>query len=460
MDITVFYSWQSDLPNSTNRSFILTALEGATRAIYSDKSITVEPVVDRDTSGVPGSPNIAATILAKIESSEIFVCDVSTINPNRSSECRPTPNPNVLIELGYAINELGNERIILVLNKAYGAPEELPFDLRMNRVVVYEMAESNPDKASERNRLQRSLETAIRLIIERGILPLTVMQNANVNLIDRLSKFNLEDVSNPNFAAPLTAGLITLNRNDGTEIGRSPAVFSTVFLAIPATEINIDSSTFFQKAVDMFDVTRWYDWNSVKKNNPGSRYFSSKVLDISKTTSRIEQDAVVIEEKEQRLPGTFLTLRINLRGEISFATSHYTTYQPSKEVRVFRLGRIIHLLWSFLCAVKEFQESINSNSNYHVIVALTNTQGTFLGNFANGWPDILKGNYIRGPETFEQICRSPNVLITRENFDLSSLEYKVLPEILRSIAEEISRTFNYLQAYCFERDTGKLPDEF
>ena len=59
----VFYSWQSDLPNATNRGFIQTALEKAAKAIREDDSIHVEPVVDRDIQGVPGSPNIAATTL-------------------------------------------------------------------------------------------------------------------------------------------------------------------------------------------------------------------------------------------------------------------------------------------------------------------------------------------------------------------------------------------------------------
>ncbi|HRV93171.1 MAG TPA: nucleotide-binding protein [Anaerolineae bacterium] len=119
MDVTIFYSWQSDLPPSANRSFILTALERAAKTIHADESIKVEPVIDRDTLGVPGSPNIAHTILEKIEKSDIFVCDVSIINPNRTSECRSTPNPNVLIELGYATKALGHERIIMVfINKA------------------------------------------------------------------------------------------------------------------------------------------------------------------------------------------------------------------------------------------------------------------------------------------------------------------------------------------------------
>src|SRR6266446_2290788 len=59
----VFYSWQSDLPNATNRGFIEKALEEAAKSIRAEGSISVDPVIDRDTAGVPGSPDIASTIL-------------------------------------------------------------------------------------------------------------------------------------------------------------------------------------------------------------------------------------------------------------------------------------------------------------------------------------------------------------------------------------------------------------
>lgn len=111
MDCKVFYSWQSDLPNKTNRSFIEKALENAIKTIRKDDTIEVEPFIDRDTLGVGGSPDISRTIFEKIETCQIFVCDISIIN--QGSEFRRTPNPNVLIELGYALKTLGENRICL-----------------------------------------------------------------------------------------------------------------------------------------------------------------------------------------------------------------------------------------------------------------------------------------------------------------------------------------------------------
>jgi hypothetical protein len=159
---TVFYSWQSDLPNATNRGLILDALERAAKKIRTDDSLAVEPVLDRDTQNVPGAPDIAHTIFEKIEKASAFVADVSIINPGLG---RPTPNPNVLIELGYALKVLRNARTILVANTANGPVESLPFDLRTKRVLTYHLPLGAEDKPEQRRKLQEGLEAALRAIL-------------------------------------------------------------------------------------------------------------------------------------------------------------------------------------------------------------------------------------------------------------------------------------------------------
>jgi hypothetical protein len=159
---TVFYSWQSDLPNATNRGLILDALERAARTIRADGSVAVEPVVDRDTQNVPGAPNIADTIMQKIERATAFVADVSVINPGLG---RPTPNPNVLVELGYALKALGSSRAVLVANTANGPVESLPFDLRTKRVLTYHLRPGEGDKPEQRRKLQEAFTVALRAIL-------------------------------------------------------------------------------------------------------------------------------------------------------------------------------------------------------------------------------------------------------------------------------------------------------
>lgn len=165
MKRVIFYSWQSDLPNPTNRGFIELALKNAATIISNDQAISVEPVVDRDTQGVSGSPDIASTIFSKITAADVFVADVSIVA--HPTKARPTPNPNVLIELGYALRCLGHERVILVFNNSFGKIGELPFDLKMRRLMTYSMSFKEQDRASERLKLEKQLEAAIRSALEQ-----------------------------------------------------------------------------------------------------------------------------------------------------------------------------------------------------------------------------------------------------------------------------------------------------
>ncbi|WP_257111843.1 nucleotide-binding protein [Pseudomonas ficuserectae] len=159
----VFYSWQSDSPGNTNRNFILQALEIAIADIHKDQTTDVEPVIDRDTLGLAGSPDISHSIFEKIDAASVFVCDVSIID---LSTARSTPNPNVLVELGYAIKALGWNRIIMVMNIAYGGPDKLPFDLRSKRALTYTIEADADEKAPVRKGLTKTFVAALQLIFE------------------------------------------------------------------------------------------------------------------------------------------------------------------------------------------------------------------------------------------------------------------------------------------------------
>jgi hypothetical protein len=166
MQQTIFYSWQSDSPAQLNRNLIENALKRAVKAIRKGSAPFLEPVIDRDTAGLTGSPGIAESIFAKIAMADVFVADVSIVNPRARS--RPSPNPNVLIELGYAVANLGWERILLVQNTAYGPPEKLPFDLRGRRIVQYGLPSDGDGKVEQRGLLQGRLETALRAALDQS----------------------------------------------------------------------------------------------------------------------------------------------------------------------------------------------------------------------------------------------------------------------------------------------------
>lgn len=171
----IFYSWQSDLENRFNRSFIKKALEKAIGELNVDLNIS-EPdrqiELDHDTKNVPGTPDLANTILEKISSSKIFIADISFIAKREDSEGnkppKKIPNPNVLIELGYALAKLGSDKVICVFNTATGDVADLPFDLRHKRHPIQYHLDDNSadDKKQQENNLVSTLKNAVKPIVE------------------------------------------------------------------------------------------------------------------------------------------------------------------------------------------------------------------------------------------------------------------------------------------------------
>lgn len=159
---TVFYSWQSDLSKGTNWTFIESCINKAIKELrVASPQLQLDPCLDRDTARVPGSPDIAATILDKIDNCHVFVCDVSIV---QGGDC-PTPNPNVLFELGYAVKRLGWDRVICVANEHFGAVETLPFDVRQRRVKCYTLSPETTDRSDVAKALTRDLRRELESIL-------------------------------------------------------------------------------------------------------------------------------------------------------------------------------------------------------------------------------------------------------------------------------------------------------
>src|SRR5882672_12154628 len=77
MAVTIFYSWQSDTPNTLNRGFIEKALRKAVQIVGADAEVQQavrdgEIEVDKDTQGVAGTPPIADVIFEKISKCSVF----------------------------------------------------------------------------------------------------------------------------------------------------------------------------------------------------------------------------------------------------------------------------------------------------------------------------------------------------------------------------------------------------
>jgi hypothetical protein len=155
--VRIFYSWQSDLPSETNQSAIRKAIEA-----YIAKSDTTF-LLEEATRDESGSPNIPQTILTKIRSADLFIADISTIN-SADAPKRPSPNPNVVFELGYAVTFLGWKRIILLFNNSYGTfPKDVPFDFDRHRISHFKVPSS--PRSQHLKRLGGLIEDAIDAVI-------------------------------------------------------------------------------------------------------------------------------------------------------------------------------------------------------------------------------------------------------------------------------------------------------
>ena len=201
MPFTVFYAWQTDTSPDLNRSFIQQALESAIKQLNSelcgkpaDLTLVPSPALDepdensaRDVeaadseivlqsgaSGMTGAPAIADVILARIKTCGVFVGDVSFVTKFHTFDKRTKsqPNANVLIEVGAAALTADEwDRVLLVLNTASGAVDELPFDLKHRDCgIQYDLRDPNdPQRASKRQELTKALIEKIRPIYRKRV---------------------------------------------------------------------------------------------------------------------------------------------------------------------------------------------------------------------------------------------------------------------------------------------------
>lgn len=159
----VFYSWMSTPDSkSTNRYFIEEALTAAAKSLSDDPTLGLDIVIDQDARDESGSPDIANVLFDKLDRSHAVVADISIYN---AGPPKPSPNPNVSIELGYAAARLGWDRVILVFNEALGNFDtDRPFDIRNRYTIRYTRA-AGEGKAAALHELTKNFERALREVL-------------------------------------------------------------------------------------------------------------------------------------------------------------------------------------------------------------------------------------------------------------------------------------------------------
>ena len=273
MQHTIFYSWQSDTRAAANRSLIQNALELAIKELQGkNKGTIINPVIDRDTSGIPGSPDISSTIFNKIDNSSVVVADVTLVDNELST--RRFPNPNILIEVGYAIKSLGFSRVLLVQNTFFGPVENLPFDIRGKRVMTYSSDPSAKTRKNERDLLIRQLKNALISILpiledkieEDNSLDFDVYAK-NINDLSKTPSENTEEE-----LSKIAEQIISAERsspdnrtyllNHIVHLWRSKNILTKEFLydlSIKSIQIHPTSSAYFNIGLLAGSIGRHYD---------------------------------------------------------------------------------------------------------------------------------------------------------------------------------------------------------
>lgn len=142
---TLFFSWQSD--ETKSQKILDTKLQDA--ADYLKEYEGIELDIDYSTLGKSGMASIDQTILEKIDACDIFLADITPLisytktDGNGQTVTKEMPNPNVLLELGYAMSALGVDYVIPVAHQGKWTAQNLPFDI--NHHSIYSFNSGNCD---------------------------------------------------------------------------------------------------------------------------------------------------------------------------------------------------------------------------------------------------------------------------------------------------------------------------
>lgn len=184
----VFWSWQSDTPGKTGRFLVRDALREAIDELKQapdiDEPTVREIYLDQDIQDTTGSPDLARTILDKIDNSDVVIADVTLVGKlpdSTAADGKNVPgkkliNSNVAIELGYAFCRLTDKNVLMVFNGHYGRHEDLPFDLRHKGGSITFTLPPDADKKridEEQKKLKGLFVARLRPYLQNVVAPAT-----------------------------------------------------------------------------------------------------------------------------------------------------------------------------------------------------------------------------------------------------------------------------------------------
>jgi hypothetical protein len=207
MSFSIFWSWQSDIRANCNRTIIRKAIESAMAKVV--KKIEIDPMIQdyniyESAVGVSGTPSITDAIISRINNCNIFIADLTLVG--KINKNKMTPNPNVLIEMGYAAAKIGWNSIITIMNTHFGKSNELPFDLQNRRFPIsYRSSPDESNRSKIKEELTKEVEDAITSIISNQ----EQIVHSSIEKMDYncLMLMNMHK-NNPAFSTPISTDII------------------------------------------------------------------------------------------------------------------------------------------------------------------------------------------------------------------------------------------------------------
>lgn len=158
---TIFYSWQSDTPQSD--SIIRSSFRQLIDNYELREGIHFDVVYS--THGVSTDNTIDNRLFEQIESCDLFLADLTPSANYRKQETngqtvlKEVPNPNILIELGYAFAAMGPGYVSMVAMQGTWTMANMPFDI--NHRDIYQFSDTGCD-------LRTALNNAISYLKAHG----------------------------------------------------------------------------------------------------------------------------------------------------------------------------------------------------------------------------------------------------------------------------------------------------
>lgn len=185
MAYKVFYSYQTDIETDLNQEFIKSILFDIKEKVKDE-----ELIISYGFRNSSGNPPLAQEMLAQASNCDVFIGDVTftsaklNLLKNRLFKLgkrelilkekdgdKKSPNPNVLLETGFSWANHSPHNTILVMNTAFGLPNEMPVDMNDLRwPIKYHLCKKQlKDDSyvkSVRKELTKDLTIAIKSVIK------------------------------------------------------------------------------------------------------------------------------------------------------------------------------------------------------------------------------------------------------------------------------------------------------